>query len=267
VRLWNRAWRWALAVVITEAAIVVATALGQAGVYDARYAWGIAGELAAGFLGTAALVSAVIPVGFALGFLVGWGRTTRSWLARSAATAYVEFFRGMPPLILIVFGSLSAAVLLRRYFYVEDPFLASLVVGVLALGFHSGGYQAEIIRAGIQSVPRGQIEAAHAMGLTPWQTLLSVVMPQAFRVSLPALGNEFSSVIKDTALLSAISAFELTNLAFFLARDALTINFRMVIIPWIEAAILYFALTFLVIRGVKAVENRVKVPGLEAPSL
>jgi polar amino acid transport system permease protein len=173
----------------------------------------------------------------------------------------------MPPLVLIVFSSLSAAVLFRRYFYVEDPFLASLALGVLALGFHSGGYQAEIIRAGIQSVPRGQVEAAYAMGLTPWQTLLSVVMPQAFRVSLPALGNEFSSVIKDTALLSAISAVELSYVASLFARDALTINLRLVIIPWLEAAILYFALTFLVIRTVKAVESRVKVPGLEAPSL
>ena len=263
----SHASRWAFAVMIACAAITVATALGQAGVYDGRYAWGIAAELAEGFIGTAALVSAVIPVGFAFGFLVGWGRTTRSWFARSVATGYVEFFRGMPPLVLIVFSSLSAAVLLRRYLYVEDPFLASLVVGVLALGFHSGGDQAEIIRAGIQSVPRGQIEAAYAMGLTPRQTLLSVVMPQAFRVSLPALGNEFSSAIKDTALLSAISAFELSQLAGFLARDALTINVRMVVIPWIEAAILYFALTFLVVRGVKAVENRVKVPGLEAPSL
>ena len=267
MRLWERASRWALAVMIACAAITVATGLGQAGVYDGRYAWSIAGDLAKGFLGTAVLAAAVVPVGFALGFLVGWGRTTRSWLARSAATAYVEFFRGMPPLVLIVFSSLSAAVLFRRYFYVEDPFLASLALGVLALGFHSGGYQAEIIRAGIQSVPRGQVEAAYAMGLTPWQTLLSVVMPQAFRVSLPALGNEFSSVIKDTALLSAISAVELSYVASLFARDALTINLRLVIIPWLEAAILYFALTFLVIRTVKAVESRVKVPGLEAPSL
>lgn len=265
--LWDRAWRWTLAVLVAEGALAIATGLGQLGLFDARYAWGIVGDLAEGFLATAVLVSAVIPVGFVLGFFVGWGRTARSWLARSAATAYVEFFRGMPPLVLIVFGSLTAAVVFRRYLYVEDPFLASLAVGVLALGFHSGGYQAEIIRAGIQSVPRGQVEAAYAMGLTPWQTLFSVTMPQAFRVSLPALGNEFSSVIKDTSLLSAISAFELSYVASLLARSALTINLRYVIIPWMEAAILYFVLTFLVVRVVRVVENRVRVPGLEAPSL
>lgn len=265
--LWDRAPRWALAFLLAEGGLILATTLGQLGLYDARYAWGIAGDLVEGFFGTAVLVSAVIPVGFVLGFFIGWGRTARSWFPRSAATAYVEFFRGMPPLVLIVFGSLTAAVVFRRYLYVEDPFFASLAVGVLALGFHSGGYQAEIIRAGIQSVPRGQVEAAYALGLTPWQTLLSVIMPQAFRVSLPALGNEFSSVIKDTALLSAISAFEISYVASLLARGALLINLRLVIIPWIEAALLYFVLTFLVIRVVKTVEDRVRVPGLEAASL
>jgi His/Glu/Gln/Arg/opine family amino acid ABC transporter permease subunit len=264
MRARDRVVRWALYVVAAVGAVGVVLALGQVGVYSGPYTLGILDELFEGFLGTAFLVSLVIPIGFGVGFLVGWARTARSWLPRAAGTAYVEFFRGMPPLVLIVFGSLGAALVFRRYFYVEDPFLASLVVGVFALAFHSAGYQAEIIRAGIQSVPRGQVEAAYALGLTPWQTLTAVIMPQAFRVSLPALGNEFSSVIKDTSLLSAISAFELSYVAALLARGALNVNVSLVALVWIEAAVLYFVLTFAVIRVVKVVENRVKVPGLEA---
>jgi len=141
-------------------------------------------------------------------------------------------------------------------------------VGVLALALHSGAYQAEIVRAGILSVPTGQVEAADALGLTRLQTMFQVILPQAFRVSLPALGNEFASVIKDTSLISAIGALELSFFGLVLARAALTpLRLDHLFIIWLEIALLYFVLTTLVTFTVRQVENRYKVPGLEAASL
>src|SRR6266508_2081450 len=122
------------------------------------------------------------------------------------------------------------------------------------------------MRAGILSVPAGQIEAAYAMGLSRLRTLFDVVLPQAFRVALPALGNEFSSVIKDTSLLSAISAIELSFIGGVLVNGALSIDFNLIFIIWTEIALLYFVLTYVVVRIVRFVENRSKVPGLRPPN-
>lgn len=261
-----RVWRWGIGSLATAVAFAIAIGLGAIGVYNLAYAVDSVDALLQGFAVTLQIVAIVIPVGFGLGLIVGSLRTSPRWLARALGTAYVEFFRGMPPLVLIVFGALSAGLIFRRYLFIEDPFVISLAVGIMALAFHSGGYQGEIIRAGIQSVPRGQVEAAYAIGLTPWQAIGSVILPQAFRVSLPALGNEFASVIKDTSLISAISALELSLTASLVARQALP-DLGLVIVVWLEAALLYLVLTFAVTRIVLAVENRVKVPGLEAAQL
>jgi len=173
----------------------------------------------------------------------------------------------MPPFTLIAFSSLLATKVIRSIFFIDNPVGFAIAAGTLALAFHSGSYQTEIMRAGILSVPAGQIEAAYAMGLSRWRTLFNVVLPQAFRVALPALGNEFSSVIKDTSLLSAISAVELSFIGGVLVNGALRIDFNLIFIIWTEIALLYFVLTYVVVRLVRFVENRSKVPGLEAAQL
>jgi len=242
--------------------------LGFAGLYDSNFALSILDDLLKGLFVTLLAVGVVIPVGFTVGFFVGWARTTRSWVLRGTGSLYVEFFRSMPPIALIVFSSLVVTLLIQAYFFVEDPHLFALTVGMLALALHSGSYQAEIFRAGILSVPAGQIEAAEALGLTKLQIMFRVTLPQAFRVSLPALGNEFASVIKDTSLISAIGALELSFFGLVLVRDALLpLRLDHVFIIWLEIALLYFLMTTLVTFMVRQVENRYKVPGLEAALL
>ena len=140
-------------------------------------------------------------------------------------------------------------------------------MGALALAFHSGAYQAEIIRAGLLSVPTGQLEAADAIGMSRFQSAFRVVLPQAFRVSLPALGNEFSSVIKDTSLLNVIGWVDLIQLAFVNTYAGFSQYVYSSLVIWIEIAILYFVITFCVNRTVRAIENTFKVPGLEAAEL
>jgi polar amino acid transport system permease protein len=261
--------RAAFASIALFAVLAVAYALGLAGVYDLTYAANILPRLLSrGFVGTLGLVVIVIPVGFALGFTLGWGRTSGSPAAREISTAYVEFFRGLPPVVLIFFAFLITLVLLRGNERFEATEVAP-AIAILVLAAHSGAYQAEIIRAGILSVPSGQREAGEAIGLTKGQVILHVTLPQMFRVSLPALGNEFASVIKDTSLLSIVGVLDLTLQGTDLVSQLVTYLGRqdLVFVVWFEIAALYFVLTFIVSRVLLAVERRYRVPGLEAAQL
>jgi len=247
--------------------------LGLLGLYDLPYAVSTLNALKIGATNTLGLIAIVIPIGFSSGFAFGWGRTSHRWLTRSISTVYVEFFRSMPPLVLIAFAFLiSTAVLLGIPGLADrigDPNSFALSVSVLALAFHSGAYQAEIVRAGIQSVPTGQREAAEAIGLTKGKILFYVVLPQMFRISLPALSNEFASVIKDTSLLSAVGILDLAYMAQNLASRLIISrgNIDNIFLIYVEIALIYFVMTFVVSRILQEVERAFRVPGLEAAQL
>ncbi|MCI4352178.1 MAG: amino acid ABC transporter permease [Thermoplasmata archaeon] len=248
-----------------DAAAAVALWLGERGFYSLPFAATILPQLFSGFEVSAEAIALVIPLGFGVGFLIGWGRTSRSVLLRGFGAMYVDFFRSMPPIVLIFFASLIG--LLGLNYLTSDPYLAHTVglwFGAVALGLHTAAYQAEIVRAGILSVPAGQTEATDSIGLSRTQSMFLVVLPQAFRVSLPALGNEFSSVIKDTSLLSLIGWLEITGSGYNELFPSLHYGLQGPLILWIEVAIFYFILTFLLTSAVRSLENVSRVPGLEA---
>jgi len=139
-------------------------------------------------------------------------RTSNSPLARFLGTAFAEFFRNTPPLVHIFFVFFALPLIGIKF--------PAVVAGTLALIFYQGAINIEILRAGIQAVPEGQREAARAVGLTPRDQFLFVVIPQAFRISLPALGNNFISLLKNSSLISAIGTFEITGWA----EDYIAIN-------------------------------------------
>ncbi len=250
------------------ATLDVVLALGAEGLYNVRYALSIVPSLVSGFYLTVELIGVVIPLGFALGFLLGWARTSRSVVLRGFAAAYVDFFRSISPIVLIAFAFLVGLVALKGlvldYFFRHS---LALWLGAIALALHTAAYQAEIIRAGILSVPTGQTEAADAIGLSRLRSMFRVVLPQAFRVSLPALGNEFSSVIKDTSLLSTIGWLELSGIGLVQIYASLRVSPLAPILVWLEIGILYFVVTSLLNSVVRSVENAFKVPGLEAAHL
>ncbi len=265
--LWSTA-RALLGLSSALAVIIFVVWLGKLGFYNLPYAMLILVDLWRGFLTTLSVLAVVIPLGFSLGFLFGWSRTTHSLPLRGLGAVYVEIFRGLPPIVLIFFSSLITSLALLGL--THNPFFstsAALWMGAIALALHSGSYQTEIIRAGILSVPTGQLEAADSIGLSRWQAMFRVTLPQAFRVSLPALGNEFASVIKDTSLLNIIGWFDLSQIALLQVPNALQKNFDLVFVIWIETAVLYFILTFIVTKLIRFLENRYKVPGLEAAEL
>jgi polar amino acid transport system permease protein len=182
-----------------------------------EYAWPLTGlklpALREGLITTVYVAVAAQLLGMVLGLPAAMGRLSRVRVLRAVAGLYVTYFRGTPLIVqisLLYFG--SAALGLYRFpsFTILDfevPGVAQ--AGILALGINKGAYIAEIFRAGILSVDVGQTEAARALGMTRRQALRRVVLPQALRVSAPALGNEFNAVLKDTSLLVVIGGAEL----------------------------------------------------------
>jgi polar amino acid transport system permease protein len=156
--------------------------------------------------GTLRLAVPAMLLGFFLGLFVGLGRLAKSRWIRTPATIYVELFRGVP-LVMVIFWFWF---ILPRALGVALP---EYGVALAAFVVFEAAYLGEIVRAGIQSVPRGQVEAAESTGLGPAQTLRSVVLPQALRNMIPALVTQFIVLFKDTSLASIIGYLDLTKAA------------------------------------------------------
>ena len=154
-------------------------------------------------------------LGVILGIFAAMGKMAKRWPLRLVANIYVWIFRGTPLLVQLAFFyyGLSAAGIFRWPSLVIGPIyiLPEVLAGVVILGVNEGAYMAEIVRAGIMAVDPGQTEAAKSLGMTYGQTMRRIVLPQAARVIIPPLGNEFNNMLKTTSLLTIISVFELYN--------------------------------------------------------
>lgn len=155
------------------------------------------------------LISVVtVAVSFVAGLLLALGRlSTRRWI-RWPSIAWIESIRALPVLLLIVYFGIKGSSLFRPIFG-PDFDLSRFWAGVLGLSLYTSAVLAEIIRAGILSLPRGQAEAARALGLSHPQTLRHVILPQALRLMVPAMMAQLTTVIKDTSLVGTIGVFEL----------------------------------------------------------
>ena len=156
--------------------------------------------------GTIRLAIPAIVLGFLLGIFIGLARLARSRFIHIPATIYVEFFRGVPLVMVIFWIWFIIPQLLRR------P-IPEYGVALTAFVIFEAAYFGEIVRAGVQSVPRGQVEAATAVGLRPAQSMRLVVLPQALRNMVPALVTQMIVLFKDTSLASIIGYVDLTKAA------------------------------------------------------
>jgi polar amino acid transport system permease protein len=184
-----------------------------------------------------------ILIGLPVGILAAVARTSRLKILNLIGAVYVEVFRNTPLLIqifIIFFGLPGMGIKLSPY-----------ISGLTALVLYVGAYNTEVIRAGLEAVPRGQIEAAKSLGLTGVQTFLHVILPQTFRISLPALGNNWVALVKNSSLVSVIGMVELTWVTFDL--NALTFrSFEL----FGAATIFYLILIFILINIQAFVEKR-----------
>ena len=181
------------------------------------------------------IVVAVASVLFAtiLAVFGALGRLSSNAVVYGIASFYVSLVRGTPLIVQILFVYLALPQIWRDLARVD-----AVILGIVALSFNYGAYMTEIFRAGIQAIPRGQVEAAAAIGMTDRLTMRRVILPQAVRIVTPAIGNEFIAMIKDSALVSIIGVQEL----LWRAQRVGTQSFRS-LETLLLAALIYWMLT------------------------
>lgn len=188
-----------------------------------------------------------VGIGLLIGMFVGIARLSKAWIVKFAATIYVDFIRGTPLLVQIFIIYFALPLVLGQRI---DPFIAAIT----ACGINSGAYVAEIFRAGIQSIDKGQMEAGRSLGMTWAQTMRFIILPQAFKRIIPPLGNEFIAMLKDSSLVSVIGFEELTRRGqLIIARTYGSFEI------WITVAIIYLLMTLTISRFIDYLERRYKI--------
>jgi general L-amino acid transport system permease protein len=194
-------WRSVIVSLVTFAAIGIVIAVmgldrGGLPVVDTRLWGGLLVTLVVSVTG----IVASMPIGIALAL----GRRSTIPLIRTFSVAFIEFWRGVPLITVLFFATYMLPLFLPAGFTVDG-----LVRALIGIALFAGAYQAEVIRGGLQAIPRGQAEAASALGLSYWKTTGLIVMPQALRHVIPGLVNSFIALFKDTSLVSIVALFDL----------------------------------------------------------
>jgi polar amino acid transport system permease protein len=222
---------------------VVLTALLGPIMIGPQFNWEFIGTYWQYILGgaTTTVVVAVLSIllAIALAILGALGRLSPNPVLNGLASLYVSVIRGTPLLVQILFWFLALSELGTRY-GLRFLILPLMVIGVGALGVNYGAYMTEIFRAGIQAVPHGQREAARALGMPEHLVFRRIVLPQAFRIVVPAIGNEFIAMIKDTSLVSFIAIQEVLWRAQTAGRREVAVFEALLV-----AALVYWVLTII----------------------
>lgn len=198
-------------------------------------------------------------IGLAIGLITGIIRTiptSKNALVRALLkvinfiiSAYVEIFRGTPMMV-------QSMVIFWGYAFMNDGRTLPLIpAGIFIVSINTGAYMAEIVRGGIISIDKGQFEGAYSIGMNHWQTMMSVIVPQAMRNILPAISNEFVINIKDTSVLNVIGV---TELYFFTAK--ISKMTWAIFETYVVACVVYFVLTFSITRILKCIERKIDGP-------
>lgn len=151
-------------------------------------------------------------IALAIGLVTGLGRISRNVVLRNLAQFYIEFLRGIPILVLIITFTYAWAPMIADWLGM-DRAPSQQARATIALALIYGAYLAEVFRAGIESIPKGQTEAGRSLGMTSAQTMRKIVLPQAIRNMTPAIGNDAIAMLKDSSLLSVVAVREITQLA------------------------------------------------------
>lgn len=193
---------------------------------------------------TIEITAVSVAIGFLIGLFVGIARICQVKILRIIATIYADCIRGTPLLVQIFLIYFALPIVTGQR---VEPFVAA----VAACGINSGAYVSEIFHAGIQAIDVGQMEAGRSLGLSWWQTMYYVILPQAVRNILPPLGNEFIAMLKDSSLVSVIGFEELTRRGQLIIAQTYG-SFEI----WTTVAILYLIMTLAISRVVAWLEKK-----------
>ena len=188
-----------------------------------------------------------------LGLIFGLLSVIRNKVCNFIAAVFVDAIRGVPMIVLAYFIYFGVPYLLNTILGIGGVMLTALQAGTICLALNCGAYMAEIIRAGIESVDRGQMEAARSVGLPYWRAMQRVVLPQAIRTMIPSIINQFIITLKDTSILSVIGFPELVNTAKNVVADTF-MSFQ----TWAIVGLMYLIVILLLQRAAKMLERRLK---------
>lgn len=197
-----------------------------------------------GALITIEITLMAVGIGFFIGLFAGIARICRIKALRIIATIYADCIRGTPLLVQIFLIYFALPMLIHTQI---NPFVAA----VTACAINSGAYVSEIFRAGIQAIDQGQFEAGRSLGLSWWQTMYYIILPQAFHNILPPLGNEFITMLKDSSLVSIIGFEELTRRGQLIIAQTYA-SFEI----WMTVAALYLIMTLAIAKFVSFMEHK-----------
>ncbi len=195
-----------------------------------------------------------------VGLAGGLGRLSKNRFLRGATTLYVEIVRGIPLLVQLLYWYYAFPSIVRALGTslgipaLADYRASAIGTAILGMTFCYGAYMTEIYRAGIQSIPKGQLEAARSLGMSYFQAMRHIVLPQAVRVILPPVGNEFISLLKNSSLASVVAVTELTRRG----REFMAATY-MPIETWTMVGLLYLIMTLFASRLVAWSERRMRV--------
>lgn len=188
-----------------------------------------------------------------IGMVVGIMSVLKSRVCRVIAAVFVNLIRGVPMIVLAYFVFFGVPYFWNTILMLNPITLTALQAGTICLALNCGAYMAEIIRAGIESVDIGQMEAARSLGLPYWRAMHRVVLPQAIRTMIPSIINQFIITLKDTSILSVIGFPELVNTA----KNVVAATF-MSFQTWAIVGIMYLIVILLLQRAAKVLERRLK---------
>ena len=185
-----------------------------------------------------------------IGLVFGMMSVLKSKVCRAIAQIFVDIVRGVPMIVLAFFVFFGVPYFFKNVIG-KNILLSALTAGTICLALNCGAYMAEIIRAGIQSVDKGQMEAARSLGLTYWKSMFRVVLPQAIRTMIPSIINQFIITLKDTSILSVIGFPELVNSA----KNVVAITFKS-FETWLIVGIMYLIIITALSKLAKVLERR-----------
>lgn len=216
----------------------------------ADYLHGIA--VAAQGVPTTLIISLVaVLTGLVIGLFVAIAKMSKHRVLRGIATVYVDVLRGTPLMVQVLILAYGLPNLLKSNFGIQFNWTHFIIVGFIACGINSSAYMAEIIRSGLQAVDIGQTEAARSLGMSSRMTMRYVIVPQAFKIIVPAMGNEFIALIKETSILSVVGIVEVTRRGTLWASSSF-LSFQ----AYIGVAVIYLIMTLTLARLVSFVERR-----------
>ncbi|MCB1859911.1 MAG: ABC transporter permease [Gammaproteobacteria bacterium] len=215
---------------------------------------GFGGQFALGALMTLKVAAGGLVLGLILGLIGAVLKLSKSRIAYAIGAGYTTVIRGLPELLVVLiiyFGSAGMLTRIASLFGYQDYVeLSPLAAGIIALGIAFGAYATEVFRGAIQAIPKGQIEAAKACGMSRLQVFFRIVLPQAWRIAIPGLGNLFQVLLKDTSLISVVGLEEImrkSQIAISNTKEPFTFYFA--------AAMIYLTITIIVMLAQRRAEQ------------